>query len=194
MQLKIRQKLLFYIIALTLSFLNTCSAEQVKPVKTTELHTQSWKAVDSLMNSGLTASAADTVNSIFKRAKASDNSDQMIKALIYNFRLESYKEEDAFVKVLSRINTELNDAKFPVAPVLHSMLAECYWHYYENNRWRFYHRTQTKSFDLTDINTWDLRTIMEKMTLEYELSLKDVNELKKTPITGYNEVIEKQSS
>ena len=73
------------------------------------------------------------------------------------------------------------------------MLAECYWHYYENNRWRFYNRTQTKNFDLKDIHTWDLRTIMEKMTQEYELSLKDENELKKTPFTIYNEVIDKKS-
>jgi hypothetical protein len=80
-----------------------------------------------------------------------------------------------------------------VAPVLHSMLAECYWHYYQNNRWRFSDRTQSTKFELKDIHTWDLATIMDKMTAEYELSLSDADELKKTPLSRYDETIADRS-
>jgi hypothetical protein len=184
----------FFFIVFVVSLFASCSGEKPQVASSIEPYTKSWQAVNKLMDDGLTASAMDTVNSIFKRAKTSGNADQMIKALIYNFRLESYKEEDAFVKTLSRLNAELTDAKFPVAPVLHSMLAECYWHYYNNNRWRFYDRSQTVNLDIKDIRTWDLRTIMEKMTQEYELSIKDANELKKKPLTIYNEVVNNNSA
>ena len=184
----------FFSIVFVFSLFASCSAENPAVTSTIEPYTKSWQAVNKLMDNGQTASAMDTVNNIFKRAKTSGNADQMIKALIYNFRLESYKEEGSFVKTLSRLNAELSDAKFPVTPVLHSMLAECYWHYYKNSRWLFYDRSQTINFDIKDIHTWDLRTIMEKMTQEYELSIKDANELKKKPLTIYNEVVNKNSA
>ena len=59
------------------------------------------------------------------------------------------------------------------------MLGECYWHYYQNNRYRFYNRTQIENSDPGDIHTWDLRTIMEKTASEYESTLKDPLNLKK---------------
>jgi hypothetical protein len=118
----------------------------------------------------------------------------MIKAIVYRMRYESVKEEDAFVKALDRLNEELKTASFPVAPVLHSMLAECYWRYYQDNRWRFANRTQTTKFELKDIHTWDLKTIMEAMTTEYELSLKDADALKKTTPDLYGETIENNTN
>ena len=87
------------------------------------------------------------------------------------------------------MNEEIKDSKFPATPLLHSMLGECYWHYYQNNRYRFYNRTQTANFDNADIHTWDLRTIMEKTTSEYELSLRDVADLKKTKPNIFSAVI-----
>jgi len=180
--------------ALLLTFSPALYAAHSHKASATESYTQVWNAVDSLSSNGLTQSAHDTAVGIYKRAKAADNADQIIKALVYDIKLSSFKEEDAFVKTLSRLNMEISAAKFPVAQVLHSMLAECYWHYYQNNRWRFYNRTQTQNFDLKDIHTWDLRTIMEKMTQEYELSLKDADTLKKTPVKIYNEIIDNRST
>ena len=150
---------------------------------------KSWRAVDSLMRIGLTQTALDTVIRLHKQAVGSGNPDQIIKTVIFRMRLESFKEEDAFVKALDRLDGEIKTAKFPVTPVLHSMIAECYWHYYENNRWRFYNRTQAVRSDSFDIHTWDFRTIMDKMTTEFEMSLRNPEVLKKTPFTVYNEAI-----
>ena len=156
-----------------------CGIASAQPQKTNKLNQLAWYAVDSLISSGLTQSALDTVNRIYNDAKNNGNQVQTIKSIIYRIKLESYGEEDAFVKTLKKLNEEINESKFPVTPLLHSMLAECYWRYYQNNRGRFYDRTQTANFDNTDIHTWDLRTIMEKTASEYELSLKDPLNLKK---------------
>jgi hypothetical protein len=173
----------------------SCSAgDKNTALASGEKYSRSWKAIDSLTNNGLTQSALNAIDTVYKKAKAVSNADQMIKAIIFRMRFESYKEEDAFVKALDRLNQEVKTAVFPVAPVLHSMLAECYWHYYQNNRWRFSDRTQTTKFELKDIHTWDLATIMEAMTAQYELSLKDADELKKTPLARYDEIIADRSS
>jgi Large extracellular alpha-helical protein len=153
-------------------------AVSAAPPKTVPFQ-QSWLVADSLIGAGLTQSALDTVNRIYKQAKSTDNQVQAIKAIIYRMRLESYGEEDAYIKTLNKLNEEIKDSKFPATPLLHSMLAECYLHYYQNNRGRFYNRTQTTNFDIADIHTWDLHTILEKTASEYELSLKDPSNLKK---------------
>lgn len=149
----------------------------------------SWHCVDSLSTLGLTQSARDTVATIFLKAKAAANNDQMVKALMYEFRLVSVKEEDAFFKVVARIREELRTAPFPLAPLLHSMLAECYHHYYENNRWRFLNRSQPVNGDTSAIDTWDLRTIMEQTTQQYQLSLNESAQLKRQTFSGFTAVV-----
>src|SRR3989339_82340 len=166
-----------------------CQAAGRTAVMSADTYTADWRTIDSLKDQGLTESALKIVDAIYTKAKASQNADQMIKAIIFKMRFESYKEEYAFIKALDRLNKEFTDAAFPIAPLLHSMLAECYWHYYQNNRYRFYNRTQTVNFDLKDIHTWDLRTIMDRMRNEYKLSLLNADSLKKIKTDMYHEVI-----
>lgn len=154
-----------------------------------DIFTDTWQSVNSLIDDGLTEAALDSVESIHKRAIKAGNADQVIKSLIFSFQLLSSKEEEALIKVISRLNSEIKESSFPVKPVLHSMLAECYWNYYQNNRWRIFDRTQTDSPVSEDIRTWDLRRIMEKVTSEYYLSLKDEESLRKTRIDIYDEII-----
>ena len=93
------------------------------------------------------------------------------------------------VNTLFKLNDEIKNSKFPATSVLHSLLAECYFHYYQRNRGRFYNRTQVPNIDFSDIQTWDLRTIVEKMTAEFELSLQNPEALKKTPFNVFSEMI-----
>ncbi|HEX7510060.1 MAG TPA: hypothetical protein VF335_02070, partial [Chitinivibrionales bacterium] len=169
----------------------TAVRDEKTPVATLAEH---WKLIDSLMRLGLTQSAGDSVERIYKAATTTGAVDQTIKAIIYRMRLESLKEEDAFVKTLMRLGDEIKAAKFPVSAVLHSMLAECYWHYYQNNRGRFYERAPTVDYKAVDIRTWDLRAILEKTAAEYELSLQNQAVLKKTPLDIFDESILNKSA
>ncbi|HAJ78770.1 MAG TPA: hypothetical protein DCO75_03285, partial [Fibrobacteres bacterium] len=148
----------------------------------------SWLAVDSLVKNGLTKTALDTVNAIYKKASGSNNSDQIIKSIIYRMRLESSMEEDAFVKAMDRLNEEIKTSVFPATPLLHSMLAECYLHYYQNNRRNFFNRTHVE-IPGSDIHTWDLRTIMDKITTEFRLSLVNPDKLKAARTDIFDEAI-----
>ncbi|SFF31956.1 alpha-2-macroglobulin family protein [Thermoflexibacter ruber] len=148
-----------------------------------------WKKVDSLEKKGLVESALKIVDEIYAKAKKDNNAEQIIKAVLYQAKYISFKEEDADVKVLNKLDSEAIIAIFPVKPVLHSVLAGLYWQYYEDNRWRFYNRSETVAFEKKDIATWSLEDIVKETVRQYHLSLEEVEKLKSTKIDIYHEIL-----
>ncbi|HOY31646.1 MAG TPA: alpha-2-macroglobulin family protein [Bacteroidales bacterium] len=151
-----------------------------------------WAKADSLLNKGLTRSAIEVVQVIYEKAKLENNTGNFVKAVTYKLRLESYISEDDYVKEINDLNKEAAEARFPIKPVIHSMIAEVYWKYYQNNRYKFLNRTETVDFVPEDIRTWDLRKIVEQSIKYYQLSLENVDSLKNTSINVYDEIIVKQ--
>ncbi|MES2591160.1 MAG: alpha-2-macroglobulin family protein [Bacteroidota bacterium] len=152
-------------------------------------YSKEWKKVDSLANQGLNKSALEVVDGIYNKAKAESNASQFVKAIIHRMKFEQFIEEYSLVKALNKLKEETKDASYPVKPVLQSMLAESYWQYYQNNRWKFYNRTTTVNFDNNDITTWDLKTIFSEVLKNYQASLEKTDSLQRTPLNIYDEIL-----
>ncbi len=148
-----------------------------------------WAQVDSLDRLGLPKSALQIVDIIYKKADAENNFDQIIKATLYRMKYVNMVEEDAFETIIQNLEQEAKIAKFPNNAMLHSILAEMYWIYYQNNRWKFYKRSETINFVNNDIKTWDLNKLVDKVIKHYRKSLENKGELQKTSIDIYDEVI-----
>ncbi|MDJ1471666.1 alpha-2-macroglobulin family protein [Xanthocytophaga flava] len=148
-----------------------------------------WKQVQQFEDKGLPESALKVVNEIYQKAKTEKNSAQLVKAVIHQFKFADYKEENAFVKNINELRTQISSADFPVKPVLHSMLAEMYWNYYTNNRWRFRNRSETVNFNNEDIETWGLDKLIQETFHEHQLALQNAEESKKLKIDVYQEVL-----
>ena len=86
---------------------------------------------------------------------------------------------------------EADKAHYPIKPVLQSILADAFWQYYQNNRWKFYDRTSTVNFKNDDIETWDLKAITNAVITNYKASLSNVDSLKRTKIDIYDAIINK---
>lgn len=153
-----------------------------------------WKKVDSLATKGLTKSALEVVTGIYDRAKKENNSAQFVKAIIHRMKFEQYMEEYSIIKALNKLNDEAKEATYPVKPILQSMIAESYWSYYQQNRWRFYNRTATTNFENDDITTWGLKTIFDQVIKNYQASLENSDSLKRTPLNIYDDVLIKQTN
>ena len=97
-------------------------------------YTKSWKQVDSLVAIGQSQSALDIVTSVYNQAKAANQADQFLKATLYRMNLEADFGEDYFEKSIERTRLDIQSAKAPVKQILHSILAELYWDYYQENR------------------------------------------------------------
>ena len=151
-----------------------------------------WKKVSDFQNKNLPKSALKEVEDIYKQAQKDNNAAQLVKAIVYKLKYVVIVEENDLVKSLSDLQAEVKNAKFPVKPVLHSMLGQIYWQYYRQNRYRYRNRTATaKDFKQADLNTWDLRKITEETMRQYKLSLADPEKLKKVKVALYDDIIVK---
>jgi uncharacterized protein YfaS (alpha-2-macroglobulin family) len=148
-----------------------------------------WKRVDSCENKGLTESALKIVNSIYAKAKLDNNASQFVKAILHRMKFESYKEEFSLEKSIFKLQDEANEAKYPIKPVLQSILADAFWQYFQNNRWKFYNRTTTVNFKNDDFETWDLKAITNAVITNYKASLINADSLKRTKINIYDDVL-----
>lgn len=154
-----------------------------------EDYSKEWAKVDSLSRKGLNKSALEIVDAIFNDSKKTNNAPQFIKAVIHKMKFSSYIEEDALKKSIAQMENEIKETQFPVKPVLHSILAQAYWSYYQQNRWVFMDRTETVDFDLGDLNTWDLKKIVERVDFHYQKSLENSEELKTLPVETFKAVL-----
>jgi len=160
--------------------------------KSMAYYTSAWKRADSLLGQGLPKSALEVALEVRKRAQIEGNAAQEVKALIYKLTYSAQVEERSLTKSIEEFRAEAANGKFPVKPLLHSMLADLYWQYYNNQRWQIMQRTQTSdAVKLDDIETWDMRKIADEIQKEYLASLEKPQELQDYPIDVYDEIMHK---
>jgi len=149
--------------------------------------------IDSLAAVGLPKSALKEVDKLDKLAHDESNAPQQVHAVIYRMTFQSYMEEEALVPIIARLKADIDKAKFPVKPVLQSMLAEMYWNYYKDNRYNYSQRSRLETPG--DYYTkWDLQTIISETAKQYRLSLADTKQLQATPIGTLDGVLKGDKS
>ncbi len=151
-------------------------------------YVKAWKQVTEYEQKELPQSALNTVNEIYMAAKEENNTGQFIKAVIHQLKFIDYKEGNAFIKNLDKLKAEAEAASFPAKPILHSMLGEMYWQYYQNNRYTFLNRTETSNFEEDDIQTWSLPKIVRETLTQYDLSLQSSEKSKEEDISEFSEI------
>lgn len=150
-----------------------------------------WKRTDSCESKGLTESALKIVEVIYNKAKMENNASQFVKAVIHRMKFESYKEEFSLEKSIFKLRDEVNESHYPVKPVLQSILADAFYQYFQNNRWKFYNRTSTVNYKNNDIESWDLKAINYAIISNYKASLESSDSLKRTKIDLFDEILVK---
>jgi uncharacterized protein YfaS (alpha-2-macroglobulin family) len=148
-----------------------------------------WRTVDSLEQQGLTRSALEVVEQIYNAAKEDNNQPQFIKSVFYKLKYGNYIEEDSHVKIVKDVKAEIEAASFPANAILESILANIYWQFYQNNRWRFQNRTETVNFDNEDFQTWDLSRLIREITKYFHASLEESDKLKKIFLKEFEDIL-----
>jgi uncharacterized protein YfaS (alpha-2-macroglobulin family) len=165
------------------------NAEPVIIIGKGSTYDKEWARVDSLSAKGLYKSALDLSNQIVARAKAENNNAQIIKGLIHRYKFSQLFQENSADLAIYNLQDEIKTSKFPVTPVLHSMLADLYWEYYQNNRYRFYQRSQTSGLKNDSIDTWDINHLIDQTIKHYRLSFANSDSLKHVSTDIYDAVI-----
>lgn len=149
-----------------------------------------WKQVDSLIAIGLPQSALDVVNDLYIMAQKEGNMPEFLKAGIYQLRLRSDFEEDYILKYIGETEKNIETTPAPARQVLHSMLADLYWQYYQQNRYRILDQTVVSGEISDDVATWDAKKLVDKVASNYLESLDDAKLLQSVSLKMYDPILQ----
>lgn len=158
-----------------------------------ENHERSWKEVEAFEKEGLPKSALKAVEAIGLQAKKDDNQSQVIKTMLFKSKYALVLEENAQLSIINNFKSEIAKSEFPTKNILESILANLYWQYFQQNRYKFYNRTKTsEKVDAEDFRTWDLETLFAEVHLHFQKSLDNGLLLQQEPLKTYDALLNTQ--
>ncbi|GAA3616546.1 MG2 domain-containing protein [Flavivirga amylovorans] len=152
-----------------------------------------WTKVEQFEEDGLPKSALKIVEDIAKLAKTDNSAPQLIKSMLFKSKFVLVLEEDAQLSIIKSFKNTIEKSEFPTKNILESILANMYWQYFNQNRWRFYNRTKTsEKVDAVDFRTWDLQTIFNEIHTHYQNSLQNGLMLQLESLSNYDDILNLQ--
>src|SRR5437879_4671289 len=152
---------------------------------------EQWKQVDDAIKRGLPKTAIEAIEPIILGALKDKAYAEATKAIARKIVLEGNIQGNKPEEKITRLEAEMAKAPKEIVPVLDTILANWYWHYFQNNRWRFMQRTATAQAPGKDFTTWDLPRLFAEIDKQFGKALASADVLKKTPITTYADLLEK---
>jgi len=150
-----------------------------------------WKQVEEAQNKGLPKTAIKSLKQIYKVALKEKKYGEALRALSMRIVLESnIKGNKPEVKV-NMLKAEIKKADPEMKPLMKTILAQWYWHYYSRNKWRFVNRTRTADMKEDDFTTWDLPKIFNEISSIYQDLLRQEAALKKLKLSDFEDVLDK---
>ena len=150
-----------------------------------------WKQVRDAMNKGLPKSAIEKLGPIIRRSIETKAYPEAIRAISLKIALEGNIQGNKPEEKVVRMREEIDRAPDEMKPVMEAILANWFWHYFQQNRWRFMQRTETAVAPSEDFTTWDLPRILAAIDKQFETALAATPTLKQTPIAQYDELFDK---
>jgi hypothetical protein len=159
-----------------------------------KFYTEKWKSIENYLQNGLNASAEKDILEVFNKAKKEKNTVQLIKSICHYRAVLRDRDEEAEENTIIFFEKELNEADFPAKQFLHSMLAELYWKYYQNNSWKILSITPVSGNEIkqttSSINTWSADQFFAKAYHHYLASIQDIDRLSQYSLEPFTDIID----
>lgn len=150
---------------------------------------QLWKEIEASADKGLPKSALQTLDIVHQKALTEKNSPQLLKATLFRFSMMQTFEENHLLKSIDYTRDLMPLLQSPAREVLHSVMAELYWFYYQQNKTLFLERTDLAIPSSDDIRTWDLSTLRNTISNHYDLSLRAQNLMDTVLLQKYEPIL-----
>jgi tetratricopeptide (TPR) repeat protein len=150
-----------------------------------------WKSVEEAIRKGLPKTAITNLEPIIAGAMADKAYAEAVKAIGQKIALEGNIQGNKPEEKITRLEAEIAKAPREMAPLMDALLAEWYWHYFQQNKWRFMRRTATAEQPGKDFTTWDLPRLFAEIGKQFEKALVAEKVLKATPISAWNDLLPK---
>jgi len=147
-----------------------------------------WKKVKELNDKNLFKSALQELDAIAENASKQQHESQLLKTYIYRIRYVAEVEDG--IPENGQVARWKSQSFSPASrAILKSIQAESLLRYLQNNRYELYNRTDVQGDTSMDVSTWSEARLHREIAAAYAASLKDVEVLKKTDISKYNDII-----
>lgn len=150
-----------------------------------------WDAVKDATNKGLPKTAITALEPIIAEAMEAKRYDEAIKAICTKIALEGTIQGNKPEEKVVRLEAEIEQAPAAMKPVMQAISANWYYHYFQQNRWRFRQRTQTAEAPGDDFTTWALPRILSEIDKHFTIALANETQLKAQSVSGYDQLLEK---
>lgn len=145
-----------------------------------------WKKVTEATNKGLPQTAIKELGPIIESALKDKAYPEAIKAISKRIALEGTIQGNKPEERITRMTAEIAKAPAEMKPVMEAILADWYWHYFQQNRYRFMQRTATAAPPGNEFTTWDLPRLFAEIDSQFSKALSYEKELKAIPIGAYD--------
>ncbi|MDA9779196.1 hypothetical protein N9D38_12195, partial [Rubripirellula sp.] len=153
--------------------------------------TATWEAVNEAVGKGLPKTAIDHLQVIQTRAINDGKHAEAIKAIAMKVALEGNIQGGKPEEKITRMRSEIANAPQEMQPMMEAIVANWFWHYLQQNRWRFMQRTQTANSPSDDFTTWDLPRLLAEIDKQFDQVLDSSESLKDISVDQYDTLFEK---
>lgn len=148
-----------------------------------------WKLAEKHRSEGLPKSALEVVEQIRLKAMETNNRPQLLKTIMFRVSLTQETEEDHLESSIDFVRGQLDLFQQPEQQILHSVLAELYWFYFQQNRHELLDRTSLATNNSDDIAEWDAPKLRKTIFDHYAKSLEETDKLRSIPVGDYSNII-----
>ncbi len=115
-----------------------------------------------------------------------------IKKALSDYELMLQRDDNGYEQVYRAIGQQIQQQENHPASraVWHSCMSGLLTRYYRNNQYRILDRTPVEGPLPTDINVWDIQTLVKQIVFHYQQSLRDADLLIKVPLKDYAAILD----
>ncbi|MDX9749736.1 MAG: alpha-2-macroglobulin family protein [Flavobacteriales bacterium] len=165
-------------IAVVVAVLLGCATK--KPAMTATPADPRWAAIDSLSDQGQYATALQATEALRRQARADGDPHTEFRAWMYTAHFQQLTGVDRRATIAALEERAATD-EVPLGQLLRSVIAEQYWQWYQQDRWRVLERTPMGETG-DDPDTWDQAAFMRKVIGELLASLEPYDTLRHMPV------------
>jgi len=152
-----------------------------------------WNKVSQAEEKKLPKTALKILDEILEKTRNLDQRGDYLKALSKKILNEAHilgKHPKDKVRILRE---RIAESKQEDRSILKAILAIWFWHYHDQNRYKFSQRSTTAGLENQDFSTWDSPRLFAEVDKLFQEALKDRQRLKKLKLEDFEPVVEKGS-
>ncbi|MBT3786268.1 hypothetical protein HOF92_14935, partial [bacterium] len=152
-----------------------------------------WSKVEQAEQKKLPKSAIKILDQILELTRQSQTRGHYLKALSKKILNQAHilgKQPRDKVKILRE---KISSSPKADRPILQAILAIWFWHYHEQNRYKFSQRSTTSGLENEDFTTWDSPKLFHEVGSLFEQALKDRRHLRSLILKDFEPLVERGS-